>query len=139
MIRLRIRVFQQPVKSISLTENGRVAKLVFRTGDNMEADVEMPIEKFEMGISEMLRIVESERQQRGTSAGGIQSVSFSTAQTIEPHADIAVGRLYLVIDRGMPHQIAYGLRMIDASRLGLAIYTEVERWITSMQPPPVRQ
>ena len=126
-------------KTIELINDGKTANLTFRHGDDVIATVEMPIERFELGISEMLRIVESARQQRGASAGGIQAVAFSTAQTIEPRADIAAARLYLVIDRGMPHQIAFGLRMVDASKLGLAIYTEVEKWITATKATGSKQ
>jgi hypothetical protein len=99
-------------KSIELVNDGSTAKLVFDLADDKTAEVEMPLAAFERGISEMLRIVESASQQKGASAGGIQQISFSTAQTIEPRADIAAARMYLVIDRGMPHEIAYGLRML---------------------------
>ena len=125
--------------TIELINNGSDARLIFEMADGTEHAVEMPINVFELGISEMLRIVESARQQRDANIGGFQQISFSTVQTIEPRADVTVGRVYLVIDRGMPHQVAYGLRLLDASRLALAIYTEIEKWLVSAQPPDVKQ
>jgi len=126
-------------EKIELTNGAKTARISFSLPDKTTVSVEMPIEKFALGVSETLRIVESANLQRDAASRGIQAISFSTVQTIEPRADVLGGRLYLLIDQELPHRIAYGFPMLKASQLGLAIYTEVEKLIAAAEKPGTKQ
>jgi hypothetical protein len=119
-------------QSIKLSNDGATAQLVFEKIDKSTIQVNLPIERLGFGAPEILRIVEAARQRRDTTAAGIQEIAFSIATSIEPRADVVAKRLYLVIDRGKSNQVAYAMPIVDAARLGAAIYTEIEKWIASM-------
>jgi len=123
----------EAINSIDLTEDRTKAKMIFRKKDKSTVEVSVPIDMFLRARSSYLRVVEARKQQRHTTATGIQEVSFSIAKTITPRADVVARRIYLIVDGGTPNEVAYAISMLDGLKLGLEIYTEAQRWLAANQ------
>jgi hypothetical protein len=123
-------------KSITRVLNTSTAKVVFEKGNDVVADIEIPISALENGIPEMRRIVEAERQKRAASSTGIEPISYSLVQGIKPVVDVVGACVYLILDPGHSNQISYKIPMPVALPFVIELANEIQKWTNGNENAP---
>jgi len=115
--------------AIELIDHGAAIRMVFSTSDTSVEEVIIAVDMFALGLPDLQRIVQASHENQKIHTMGIEKTGYSPIKTIETRTDTTFPRIYLIMDRGQPNEIAYGIGIITAGRLARDIALAVRRWL----------